>query len=399
MADSNLSESEELELLELENKNALAMQQQQTPQMGVMDQAKLMGKMASVVLPDIMKKGTALAAVPLAGAVGGVPAAALTAGTMAIGKRMADLKKQSDAGQVMDTGTPLQEAKGPMIQTALAGLMQQPGLLKNLTPADTPAIGATETPGVQPAIDMVKKGGSAIKNGLMRWGASWTGAQQSALEQAGEQGLKKTYWDTPNMESAQATFGNALGPEGRAAMAEDASAANAFDPQLAHARNTAKDVGIMIEKGQPVSATQALQGRQAVDRVISSTPVTDKKTLDILYGWRNRFDNELASQSGKLADASRLYRRAVVKDQLTNVSRINKSGRPSALLPMLLGSGGRGGMGILNAVTMTSPLAWGLASAGGGDVARGLNVLGQDPTLRQTLLQVLQKISASKQKK
>jgi hypothetical protein len=373
--------------LKLKEKQAMASQGGDHMQPTLANMAKVFPGVAGFALEDTLKKAAVPAAIGVAGALGGVPAAGLAAGTYAIGKRLADLKRGIGA----PIGTPFQEAKGPMIDAATAGLMQEPALLKNLTPKDMPGIGAMATPGVQKVIDLGGRVAQSVKNGLFKSGQTMAGPKADTFKQAYDQGLVKTY-SAPNMEKAQNIFGNALGPEGQAALKESENAAEAFDPALSKARETAKKIGSMIEKGETVSAEQALQARQATDRIISSTPENDKMTRDVLYGWRNRFDNELSSQSGKLADASRTYRKAIVKDQLTNLTRMTKNGRPSAFLPLVLGAGGRGLEGIVNTLGLTSPLAWGLGVSSAGSAVRGLNKLADNPAIRQTLLQVLQRI-------
>src|SRR6185369_6293112 len=142
------------------------------------------------------------------------------------------------------------------------------------------------------------------------------------------------------------------------------------------------------------SAIEALQARQATDRIISATPVTDKVSRAALYDWRTQFNDALSNQSGKLADASKTYRKAIVKDTILNPTRLNKSGEPSAFLPMLVGHGmiGKGVEGGLGMLTGTSPALWGLGATAGGSAARGLQKLGENPETRQVLLNLLERL-------
>ena len=148
------------------------------------------------------------------------------------------------------------------------------------------------------------------------------------------------------------------------------------------------DVAKQIEGGQPVTAINALKARQATDDIISATSPTDKNKLNALYKWRRQFDDVMTKQSGPLKAASNQYRRAIVKDELLNPTRITKSGRPSAFLPIILGAGGRGAEGILNSLIGTSPLAWGLGATTLGSIS---------PTVAHAVLaSVIQKMMEKK---
>ena len=212
------------------------------------------------------------------------------------------------------SGTPLQEAVGPMIQSAVAGLP-----------------GTTEG---QAAIKTVGKG-------LSKVGQAFSGARSDVLQQAAKQGYS-TY-GAPSLPQAQHAFAEALGPEGQAAMKQTAS--QSFDPMLSQARTIATEIGTRIEGGEAVSALDALKARQATDRVISSTPLWDAKARSALFDWRNTFDDILKTQSGPLSKASSQYRKAVVRNSLLKPLPVNKHGEYSRLAPMLASmAGGIGGL-------------------------------------------------------
>ncbi len=247
-------------------------------------------------------------------------------------------------------------------QGMAAGILDTKGFMGSKTVPSL--LGKVRGPGGQEAISYVGKG-------LARAGQQFSGAKKDILTQATKQGYA-TY-GAPSMESAQETFGKAIGPEGQAALEQPAT--DAFDPTLGKARATAVDIGTKLEaflkgSGEPPTALEALQARQATDRIISATPVTDKTARTTLYGWRSKFDSLMTSQSGKLADASTQYRQAIVKDTLLNPTRITKSGEPSAFLPMVLGAGGRGVEGIAGMLTGTSPMAWGLGATTLGQISK-----------------------------
>jgi hypothetical protein len=256
---------------------------------------------------------------------------AVGAGLGQIGKRIADL----GYGRVQpsEAMNPIKEAITPMVQTAVAGI---------------PAVSGVFQAGK-------KTVAQAITKGLAKAGQTLSGAKQDVLEQAAKQGLL-TY-TAPSLPKAQKIFSQALGPEGQVAMKQSVS--DTFDPAVGQARSIATEIGTKIEKGEPITAIDALKARQATDRVISATPVTDKLKRKALYDWRSKFDDIMSSQSGDLKNASDLYRKAIVKNQLLSPTRLNKSGEPSAFLPLVLGAGGRSAEGILQTLLGTSPFAWG----------------------------------------
>ena len=306
---------------------------------------------------------------PLVGAVGGEmlagPAgASIGAGLGQIGKRVVGMAygteplSISKIPSITDPSTWLnKESVGPMVQSIVAGLS-----------------GTTEGQAVT----------KTFQTGYAKAAETVSGLKKDITQTAFRKGFGA--YNAPSLPKAQAIFASAVGAEGQAAMKETAT--EAFDPVLGKARQTAIEIGTKIENGQPVSAIEALQARQATDRIISATSWKDKMARNSLYGWRNRFDNELSSQSGKLANASRTYRSAIVKDKLLTATRMNKSGEPSALLPMILGAAGpiagfSGGHGVagteaaIGGLVATSPAVWGLGAATMGAIS---------PAFRQAIL-------------
>jgi hypothetical protein len=344
-----LTEAEELELLELEEQEAGGDASQaapaQAPQSSMVDVAKFaatapFAQPIQAVKETVQHPESIPAYLPTMGAVGGEIAggpagAAVGAGLGQIGKRIGDLAFGNV--QPSEAMSPAKESVAPMAQAFAAGL-----------------------PGTTQGKALTAK----VGNTLARYGETLSGAKQDILAQGAKQGYS-TY-AAPSIPKAQEIFAQALGPEGQAALKPNA--ADAFDAALGNARKIASDVGTKVENGVPVSAIEALKARQATDRVISGTPVTDKKTLGLLYDWRNKFDSIMGSQSGALADASTKYRQAIVKDTLLNPTRLTKSGKPSAFLPLVLGAGGRTAEGVVQALLGTSPAVWGLGATTVGSI-------------------------------
>lgn len=314
-----------------------------TPEMGGSPPIGYVAKQVLRMTPmaKVADFATSPAALPVAGAVIGSAIApgigtAIGAGVGQIGKRMVDIYH----GSLVQS--PMKEAVAPMAQALGGGLPEVSGIM---------------SPG---ATTVAQK----VGQGLAKAGETLSGVKADILKQAASQGYS-TY-AAPSMAKAQEVFGAVLGPEGQAAMKQPA--AEAFDASLGKARALAADIGTKLENGEPVSAIDALKARQATDRIISATSVTDKAARGALYDWRTKFDNLMTEQSGPLKEVSTLYRQAKVKDAITNLTRINKSGTPSAFLPLVLGAGGRGVEGIANTFVGTSPAMWGLGATTLGSV-------------------------------
>lgn len=312
------------------------------------------------VTKSMLQNPEAIAAqAPAAGAVIG---GAAGAGVGQIAKRMAGIAYGTEKAPPIQPGPFFgmnnlwqgKEAIVPAAQAAVAGIPDVSGVLT-----------AGKKTLSQAAMGAFTKAGQTV-----------SGAKQDILQQAADQGFS-TY-SAPSMSTAKEIFAEALGPEGRAA--SKTTAQQAFDPALGQARDLATEVGTKIEKGESISALDALKARQATDRVISATPRWDTKTRAALFDWRTKFDDVMTGQSDKLANASTQYRKAIVKDQILNPTRINKHGEPSALLPMLAGvagplagyESGHTGKGVLGAagyLAVTSPMAWGAGAVLGGAIS------------------------------
>lgn len=315
-------------------------------------------------------------ALPIVGGMAGLISPVL--GGAAAGAMAGEGIRQS-MGNAFAPETSAKTIPGQLANIAAAGIMQEPKILNSI-------------PGISKVSNLASGMLSKIGKGAARAGETLTGVKAGDLTQAAEQGLS-TY-AAPSMEKASVAFGKAVGKEGEKALKVPAS--EAFDSALGKARAIAKDIGTKIENGKPVSSIDALKARQATDRIISSTPVTDKLTRRTLYDWRSKFDDIISTQNGPLKDASTNYRKAIVKDKIMNLTRLNKSGEPSAFLPMLVGHGmmGKGVEAGLGMLTGTSPLVAGLAATLGGS---GINAIKNNPVARQVLLQVLQKLRQGKQ--
>ncbi len=134
----------------------------------------------------------------------------------------------------------------------------------------------------------------------------------------------------------------------------------------------------MVAKG--LTAQEALQGRQAVDRIIASTPQKDKPTLLALGNLRDQFNQKLSELSPETAAASKTYADAILKRNLTKVMPVNKSGEYSKLAPYLAAAAGsavgfghhntgEGALAGAGYLLGTSPLAMGAGAAALGAIS------------------------------
>lgn len=386
----SLSESEELELLQLQKAKAMAGQPQEmggSPPLGFV--AKQVFNMTQMAHP--------VRNLPLLGAMVGSTfgdpgtGAAAGAGAAQIIKDMAGIAS-GDPNAPRTAGAAAMSAGG---QALGAGIMQEPQVLKGI-------------PGVSKVTELASGLVAKMGKGAARFGEALTGAKAKDLEQAAKQGLS-TY-KAPSMEEAQNIFGRALKAEG---IASKRPLEQIIDPQLSNARDVAITAGKKFEDfmgGSGVAPTveELLRGRQAVDRIYNATPLIDRSTRAELATLRTGFDDMLSTVSGKLGEASKTYRQSIVKSNILNPFRITKQGQMSAVAPMIatlaasagLGSGHKGesGLGALGYLAASSPLIAGLAATSGGSAAQAINSIAQNPAARQALLQVFQRLTQKKPK-
>lgn len=338
----------------------------------LLDVAKLVPQMAGIAYTDNLKHTAVPAAIGLAGAMGGGPAAALAGGIAAIGKRMSGIA----SGQQPPSGTPLQEAIGPMAQAATAGIAQEPGVLN-------------EIPGVPSIKEMASNLASKTGRGIAKGFQAFSGAKTGDYVEAAKKGWA-TY-SAPSKPEAGQMMAKALEklPGASIVPTLQETVQGAISPESSVANKFLNDLAGKMDEGYLPDARDALRAKQALDDVIDTVPKGQVKRLGTLYNLKSTFDDILSNQSGKLKEASNAYRAASLKANLTKFLPVNKSGEYSRLAPMLSTVAGTA-KGLF-----TSPLTLGALATTGGTAVQGLNKLAQDPTIRQTLLQVLQRIKSS----
>lgn len=215
-----------------------------------------------------------------------------------------------------------------------------------------------------------------VANKMAKAGSFLSGAKPQDLMQAYDQGLAKTY-GAPSMEKAGSIFEDAAQ---KAGVNTKPTLEATLDPQLTQARTKAMEVGQKLQAGGTLTPQEALEARQAVDRITAATPMRDRKTLSALGDLRSQFQNALTDVSPELQDASKTYRQAIVKENLSKPWPVNKNGTPSKLLPAINAAGSMMASGISHNPAVlgtavayplaTSPLAAGFGAAASGDAVR-----------------------------
>lgn len=383
--DSNLSEAEELELLQLQKAKALS-QAQGGMKMTLPNMAAIAPTVAKQV-GNILPMAHPVDNLPMTLGMAGMPL-----GLGAPGAALGEAAKEA-ANVVLEPDAVPKTPLGIGASVMGAGIAQDPRILGGIP-------GVSKVGGKVGA--MAGNLASKFGKGLAKFEEALTGAKAKDLEQAAKQGLG-TY-AAPSMEKAKNIFGNALE---KAGISAKPPIEHIIDPQLQTARETALHVGQILDEGAPLTAEEALLGRQAVDRIYNATSLLDRSTRGHLSELRTLMDEELSKASGPLKSASEIYRKAIVKSNLLNPFKVTKQGQYSAVAPMVatlaasgLGLGTRkkeAGLGAGGAyLAASSPALAGLAATTGGSVVKGLNAIASNPAARQALFQVLQRLATKK---
>lgn len=391
-------------------------QQQPTFGQTVMNAAKSLSPTS--ILPNLTPEKLSTEA-PVLGAVGGEmlagpPGAAIGAGAGQIVKRMADVA-YGRATPTVQPGPVLgfnnlfspKEAVGPMIQSAVAGapgttegkaVIQKLGkgaakVMQAFSGAKASDLERGAQKGystyVAPSMDEASHNfGQALEGAGIKTTPSLESTLDPQLTQARETALaagkkldladlpvvqpgSKTgdphalfaYHDNFGENGAQREIYNVFGDPTNQTIKTRGFGSSVPKEELAK-------LDIPVVGKQPnavaISASDALKGRQAVDRIIASTPQKDKPTLLALGQLRDKFNQALASQSPETAAASRGYADAILKRNLTRVMPVNKSGDYSKLAPYLAAAAG-------------SAVGFGHRNSGEGAVAGGAYLLGTSP--------------------
>lgn len=402
-----MTEAEELELLELENKNAQAshgqQEQSQTPQ-SILETIKAS---AHQVASPLVKAGQALqpknltGLLPMAGMIAGTAVApgigtAAGAGLGSIIQRMADLAY----GQGAPPPTPGQnfspkEAIWPMVNTAMAGI---PG-----TPQGQ-AVGEKAGEVLSSLKDKFSKSFSKVSGVLTGKGSVRT----ARLINDPTVILPESLGGSKSVEDASSAYGEALANDktliplkNRKGFTRGITKTefSPFSRGAKEAEKTAQSVWDKWKAGKEINAQEAFDAKRATDKMWPAV-VKERNAEQIrqLSEFKTAMDDVLSSQgAGPFQEASKDYARARLGADFTQILPRTKTGDISTVKTLLLHTLAPGrGIGML-AGGLTSPLVTGLGNLAAQGTGKGLNAIASNPQARQVLLQILQRIQQRKQ--
>lgn len=152
------------------------------------------------------------------------------------------------------------------------------------------------------------------------------------------------------------------------------------------------------ESGKEMSVGEILAAKKATSQLAN-------KQKGVYGPWFDKFDALLKEKAPKVAAAQAEVAKSKTKEAFTRIFPYNKN-KSAAVVRMLAGAGLVGGgsysnhpvLGAMGAALMSPALvgAGTVGAAGAMGAAKGLNVLGQNPAVRQTLLGLLEKMRGDK---
>lgn len=335
----------------------------------------------SKVYTPVIEVG-AMTAGGAAGTVMGAPAGPVGAGLGGVGMAAAMYppakRFAASIDQMRGINNPENHPKPLFQQAKDVGSDFQTGL-------ETEAGGKVINKGAEMAAPYAKSIFRGAAQKMSKAGSFVSGAKPQDLMQAYDQGLVGTY-GAPSMEKAGNIF---EGAAQKAGVNTTPTLEATLDPQLTQARSKAFEVGQKMQKGEALTPQEALEARQAVDRITAATPVKDRKTLSALGDLRKQFQDALSQVSPELQDASKTYRQAIVKKNLSVPVPVNKGGTPNRLTSSLFGIGGaltgasqhslEVPLAAATGLFATSPLAQGVGAAISGDATRAAGSILKSP--------------------
>lgn len=394
-----LSESEELELLELENKNAQAQQSQQAPPAGqsLPDAAKAAFQQVTAPIAATAKAlqpKNLTGLLPVGGAIAGTALApgagtAAGAGLGSIAQRMADMAYGKGPPLQPTTnvgGIPVspKEAIWPMANAAMAGIPEtQEGQKVGQAVSDAYQ---SAKPGVTKALRQVGQmftGKSAAKVGRII-------NDPTAI-------LPESLGGAKSVQDASNAYGKALENtvvehpgEQYVTRGLEKKDFGPFKKGHQEAEEAAQTIYDKWKAGEPVTAQEAYNAKRATDKLWPAV-VKERNAEDIkqMSDFKSGMDDILSSQGGQFANVSKDYARARLKSDFTQILPRTKTGDistvKSLLMPMLEPKK-------IPFLLATSPAMTGVGNLAGQGAMKGLNAIAQNPESRQVLLQVLQRL-------
>lgn len=409
---ASLSESEELELLELENKNSSPPSfQDQIP--GILKQAGQKLATAGEAGLETVYSPLQVMGEAIRGAGEGEPLQVATA------HDPRGFRAPSILQRIMPSLKTPQPPADPFQKAyqGLEGIANLPGGIDQAAQVvkgepDTAAklgglalsIGTANTP-LDPyrALANASKTESAIgagqtlKKAWSKLGEATTGKSAQKVTRLIEDPsviLPESLGGAKSVPEASAEYGQALGQE-------DLHKPS-FNPFQGN--GPANDVGsktwLKWKAGKSINPQEAFEGTQAVKYAMPAA-ITERNSERVrdLMQFKEKMDDILTTQKGAFKEASENYGRAKLKEDFSQWLPRTQTGKISTvksfLLPALTDAAR------LKFLAASSPKIFGAGTAAAVGAGRGaqtgLNMLADDPVIRQTLLQVLQRLRQNKQ--
>lgn len=384
----NLSESEELELLELEEAEAKAKTnstQTQPPQDTSFPAGQIASQAGQAVLassPANLTKKFMQTDPATMQRVGG-PALPILGGMAAgpIGASLGEVARQM-TGTVLNPSTVPKTPLGIGASVIGAGVAQEPKILEAI-------------PGVTTAVEGSKRAAGSVGHGLARLGEAMSGvpakdikylfknpsvlfkpgSRDAAGKAIGE--AKLAAGVNPGITKDISSFtptnvSKAINPEktGSEALARvSESLGNGAKPSIEDVGDALKHVGDKIKVGM----------RQGQD-------------VSELINIQTHLNTTLEELAPNVQAARQEFAPLAQRDKFMKIFPTNKNGTISKANLLYLNTIAKGATAPFRA-----PIATGLVTAGLGGATRGLNVLNQNPVIRQALSGILQKIMTNRQ--
>lgn len=291
------------------------------------------------------------------------------------------------AGAVL--GAPAGPVGSALGATGLAAAMYPPAKrfaegidrLRGITPPEQPSIGTEYGQGLA-----IEAGGAVIKKAApligkllpgAKSGEALSGTPANNLKRAYKQGFSETYLKPKPLAEAGENFGKEklklagkyLTPEEQVAMTVNPNG---------EANRKLSEVMLKWMNKEPISPTEALSARQAIDTVFPPDIAKRQVQRGAMGQFREALNTMISEEAPSMAKASNEYAASKLRSQLLMPARVNKSNPEqfSKLGAMFntLGAGigyGTGNLPAAIGVTLgTSPLAMGVTSSLAGSVSR-----------------------------
>lgn len=381
-----LSESEELELLQLQKSKALG--QNNPSQMGGKPPLGFVAKQVLGMTPMAHPIDNLPLIGTMAGtAMGGPMGAAAGAGTGQIFKRIYDLASGASplpATKPLIGGIQMpmaSEAVAPMTQAALAGIAQEPKVLN-------------EIPGVPQVVDYAKRAGTQVGKGLARLGEAASGVKAQDIKQLFKN--PGQLWHTGSREAAGQAIGDAKLAAGvNPGITEDIKSftpSNVFKATKSDAvgEKALNQVAEAVSSGGKPSVEDVGDALKHVSKQIKAglNQGLDTSELQNIQAHLNTVLEDIAPN---VQAARQEFAPLAQRDKFLKLFPTNKNGTISKANLLYLNTIAKGAT-----IPFRAPITTGLVTSAAGGATKAINSIAENPQARQVLMQVLQRLTQGK---